>query len=256
MIEQRSNAVVSLALNRPSSRNALDPELIERLGTAIEKHSASASTRVIVLAGRGGAFCSGIDLKTAAEDLDHRERLDQRIRGLHRLIRGIAQARQPVIACVDGAAVGFGADLALTCDLRIVSSRAYFESRFASLGLMPDGGSSFLLPRLIGVARAMDQLLLGTRVDAATALELGMVSQVTTPQGLQHEVAGLAERLAQGPPLALAAIKQAIRAGQTGTLDQALDREREGQLALLDTRDFREGLRAFLERRDPVFEGR
>lgn len=256
LVEQRMGAVVHLILNRPRSRNSLDPELIEQLGNALEETSGDASVRVIVLGGRGGAFCSGIDLKSAAGELQDPKRLEQRIRGLHRLIRQIATAPQPVIASVDGPAVGFGADLALSCDLRVASTNAYFEERFVALGLMPDGGGTFHLPRLIGFGRAMEQLLLGTRLDAVTALEQGLISRVVAPEALHSEVALLAERIAHGPPLALAAIKRAVREGQSGTLEEALARELSGQLALLGSEDLREGVLAFLERRAPEFKGK
>jgi enoyl-CoA hydratase/carnithine racemase len=151
--------------------------------------------------------------------------------------------------------VGFGADLALSCDLRLFASNAYVEEKFAAIGLMPDGGGTYHLPRLIGLSRALEHQLLGTRIDAAAAESLGLTFKVVEPERLRDEALVVARRLAAGPPLALSAIKRALRAGLGGSLDDALERERTGQLALLSTRDVREGLQAFFERRAPRFDG-
>lgn len=157
---------------------------------------------------------------------------------------------------VDGPAVGFGADLALACDLRIASSRAYFQEKFVAIGLMPDGGGTFHLPRLVGAARAMELLLLGTRIEATEALALGIVSRVVAPDALRGEVGGVATELARSAPLAVAAIKRAVRENLSATLDEALARERAGQLELLRSADVREGVAAFFARRAPTFQGK
>lgn len=256
LIEERGSGVVRLLLNRPGTRNALDEELVQSLGAALVRAASDENTRVIVLGGRGGAFCSGVDLKSATGDLGNPERLRTRLQGFHHLIRTIAGAARPVIAAVDGAAVGFGADLAFACDLRVGSTRAYFEEKFVGIGLMPDGGGTFSLPRLIGSGKAMEHLLLGSRIDAASALANGILSRVVPPEALEAEVADMAARLAAGPPLAIAAIKQAVRESSGGSLDDALAREFKGQLALLGSDDVREGIAAFLERREPAFRGK
>jgi 2-(1,2-epoxy-1,2-dihydrophenyl)acetyl-CoA isomerase len=256
LLEARSESVVRLLLNRPKTRNALDADLVRELGAALDRAADDESVRVVVLGGLGGAFCSGVDLKSAAIDVHDTDHLKQRLAGFHHLIRTIARAPKPVLAAVGGPAVGFGADLAFACDLRIASTSAYFEEKFVALGLMPDGGGTFHLPRLVGLGRAMEQFLLGTRIDAPAALAQGMVNAVVAPEALDAEVDALARRLAAGPPLAIAAIKSAVRASLTGTLGQALDREFTGQLALLASEDLREGLAAFLERRPPAFRGK
>ncbi|HEY8945263.1 MAG TPA: enoyl-CoA hydratase [Polyangiaceae bacterium] len=256
LLEQRSGTVVRLTLNRPKSKNSLDPELVSRLGDALDTVAADTTVRAIVLTGSGGAFCSGIDLKSAAADLQEPKWLEARLRAFHRLIRTIVRAPQPVVAAVDGPAVGFGADLALACDLRVASTAAYFEEKFVALGLMPDGGGTFHLPRLIGLGRALEHLLLGTRLDASTALAQGLVNRVVPADALDAEVETIVQRLALSPPLALAAIKRAVRASLEGSLEDALSREFAGQLALLASEDVREGVSAFLERRAPSFRGR
>jgi enoyl-CoA hydratase/carnithine racemase len=156
---------------------------------------------------------------------------------------------------VDGPAVGFGADLALACDLRLLSDRAYFQEKFVGIGLMPDGGGTFFLPRLIGLGRALDLLLTGDAIDAKLARELGLARDVVSPDSLDTAALALATRLAEGPPLALAAIKSAVRASSSGDLDQALGREKSGQLRLLSSADVREGVSAFLQKRAPQYRG-
>lgn len=256
LLSSRTGSVVELRLNRPKSKNSLDEELVRTLADAISAAAHDSSVRVIVLTGNGGAFCSGVDLKSAAADLDQPERLAARLSEFHRLIRAIAEADKPVIAAVDGPAVGFGADLAFACDLRIASDAAYFEEKFVAIGLMPDGGGTFHLPRLIGSGRALEHMLLGSRIDAARADALGLVNRVVPRAELDAAALALAESVAEAAPLAVRAIKRAVRDGLAGDLDQALERERSGQLQLLASADAREGVTAFLSRRRPLFNGR
>lgn len=256
LLKSRQGATLELRLNRPQSKNSLDEALVEDLAQSLEGASADSALRVVVLSGAGGAFCSGVDLRSAAAELDDAKRLEHRLAGFHRVIQAIAAAPQPVLAAVDGPAVGFGADLAYACDLRIASSRAYFEEKFVAIGLMPDGGGTFHLPRLIGLGRALEHQLLGTRFDAERALALGIVNRVVAPEELEVEVGRVCAQLAAAAPLAVRAIKSALRAGVDGTLADALERERKGQLGLLASADAREGVAAFLGRRAPSFAGR
>lgn len=255
LLEERHGAVALLRLNRPQTLNALDRELVSALGEALERTTADTGVRAVVLTGEGGAFCSGADLKEALRDLDGGVPLAERLAAFQRSVRVIAGAKQPIIAAVDGAAVGFGADLALACDLRLLSERAYFEEKFVGIGLMPDGGGTFHLPRLIGLGRALELLLLGERLTAARSVELGLALRVVSPNELVEQALALAARLAEGPPLALAKIKRATRASLIGTLDEALEREAAGQAELLASADLREGILAFKEKRKPRFGG-
>jgi 2-(1,2-epoxy-1,2-dihydrophenyl)acetyl-CoA isomerase len=255
LIEEREGAVAVLRMNRPETLNALDAELVAALASALERAAADASVRAIVLGGEGGAFCSGADLKEALRALDAEVSLADRLRTFQANIRAIVGAEKPVIAAVDGAAVGFGADLALACDLRLFSERAYLQEKFVGIGLMPDGGGTFHLARLIGPGRALELLLLGEKVDASQALALGLANRILPSIELMPRTLELAQRLAAGPPLALAAIKSATRAGMTGTLEEALEREAAGQTQLLRSADLREGITAFTERRKPNFQG-
>jgi 2-(1,2-epoxy-1,2-dihydrophenyl)acetyl-CoA isomerase len=254
LLVEHASAVATLTLNRPASKNALNPELVAALRMAIPEAANDPSIRVVVLAGAGGAFCSGADLKagmTSGDERAHETVLDE----MHDLIRAIVGAPKPFIAAVDGPAVGFGCDLALACDLRILSTRGYLQEIFVKIGLMPDGGGTFWVPRLVGLGRAMEYLLLGTRIDAALARELGLANRVVESAGLTAETARLAAELAQGPPLAHARIKRAVRDGLSGTLDDALAREKQNQLALLASQDLLEGVAAWAGRRAPAFKG-
>ena len=253
LLVERAGPVATLILNRPETRNALDPELLAALAAALSEVALDASVRAVVLTGAGDAFCSGADLKGALGDLEAGTDLGPRIEQFHALIRAIVQAPQPFIAAVRGPAVGFGADLALACDLRVLSRDAYIQEKFVAIGLMPDGGGSFWLPRLVGIGRALEYLLLGTRIDADSALTLGLANRVVDDE--RSEARMLAETLAQGPPLALSAIKQAVRQAASGTIDAALEREKIGQTALLHSTDFREGVAAWSGKRAPKFTG-
>jgi 2-(1,2-epoxy-1,2-dihydrophenyl)acetyl-CoA isomerase len=256
LLADRDGTVAVLTLNRPTAMNALDDELVRSLAAVLENAAADSGVRAIVLQGTGGSFCSGADLKEALSQLGAGVSLATRLAPFQASVRAIAAAPKPVIAAVDGAAVGFGADLALACDLRLLSDRAYLQEKFVGIGLMPDGGGTFHLSRLVGPGRALELLMLGERVEAARALELGLANRVVSAAELSRESIALAKRLAEGPPLALAAIKQATRAAMSGTLDEALEREAAGQARLLGSADLREGVAAWTERRPPKFTGR
>jgi enoyl-CoA hydratase/carnithine racemase len=256
LLEERHGAVALLRLNRPEALNALDATLVADLAQALERTTTDPAVRSVVLTGAGGAFCSGADLKQALRDLDAEVDLEERLATFQQSVRLITAAEKPVIAAVDGAAVGFGADLALACDLRLVSDRAYLQEKFVGIGLMPDGGGTFHLPRLVGLGRALELLLLGERIEATQAVGLGLALRVVPAARLVEEALALAQRLAEGPPLALAAIKRATRRSVEGTLADALAREAEGQGELLRSADLREGVAAWTERRKPHFRGR
>jgi len=254
LLLEREGAVATLTMNRPQTKNALDPQLLDALAAGLRSVADDPSVRAVVLTGAGDSFCSGADLKGALADLDAGADLGPRIAQFHAVIRAIVHARKPVIAAVRGPAVGFGADLALACDLRVLSPEAYLQEKFVAIGLMPDGGGSFWLPRLVGIGRALEYLLLGTRIDAQLALELGLANRVAADE--RAEAQSLAATLAAGPPLALAAIKSAVRESADGGIDAALEREKSGQTALLGSVDFREGLAAWTSKRAPQFSGK
>lgn len=254
LLVEREGPVATLIMNRPKTKNALDPELLDALGAGLSEVAADESVRAVVLTGAGDAFCSGADLKGALGDLEAGADLGPRIAKFHALIRVIVAAPKPFIAAVRGPAVGFGADLALACDLRVLAEDAYIQEKFVAIGLMPDGGGSFWLPRLVGLGRALEFLLLGTRIDAPLALSLGLANRVADDE--RAEAHTLATMLAAGPPLALAAIKAAVRDSANSAIDAALEREKRGQTALLASQDFREGVAAWSTKRAPHFQGK
>ena len=254
---RRDGAVTLLELHRPASKNALDAALVDQLGCALEKAGESADVRAVVLTGAGGAFCSGADLKAGfIDDPALLEHLPERLTAFHRMIRAIVHAPKPFIAAVDGPAVGFGCDLALACDLRLVTARGYFQEKFVKIGLMPDGGGTFFLPRLIGTARAFEMIYGGKAMHGEEAVRIGLANQLASVETLRDEAMALAHELAKGPPLAYARIKRAVWASAGGTIEDALLREREGQLACLRSADATEGISAWLQKRAPEFEGR
>jgi enoyl-CoA hydratase/carnithine racemase len=247
-----------IELRRPESRNALTPDTNRALIDAVRGGEA-AGARVLVLAGGGGHFCSGLDLKDA---MRRGPRPPAELEGdlretFHGLIRAVRAAPQPVIAAVDGPAVGFGCDLALACEVRLVSPRARFGEIFVRRGLMPDGGGSYSLARLVGLGRAFDLLLTGDQVEAAEAVRIGLASRMLGEGGDSFEAAAraYATTMAKGPPLVHQRVKRAVYAS-LGDLDAALDREAEGQLQLLGSADFVEGVAAFLQKREPQFQGK
>src|SRR5450432_2404519 len=232
LLVERDGPVATLTMNRPATRNALDPELLQALGEGLRSVADDTAVRAVVLTGAGDAFCSGADLKGTLNDLEAGADLSPRIGQFHALIRVIVHTPKPFIALVSGPAVGFGADLALACDLRVLSRGAYLQEKFVAIGLMPDGGGTFWLPRLVGLGRALEFLLLGTRIDADLALSLGLANRVVATDAAS-EAKTLARALAEGPPLALAAIKKAVRQATSGSLEDALASEKRGQTALL-----------------------
>lgn len=243
-----------IELRRPESRNGLTVETNQAMIAALARPDA----RVAVIAGAGGHFCSGLDLKYAmrmgpglAQDAEGTLR-----DAFHGLIRAVRDFAGPVIAAVDGPAVGFGCDLALACDLRLVSERARFGEVFVKRGLMPDGGGTFSLPRLVGVGRALELMFTGDTVEAADAVQIGLANRLVDAAGFEAAAWELALRLAKGPPIPYRHIKRAVYAGLDGTLDDALAREAQGQLECLKSADFLEGAAAFLQKRPPTFKGK
>jgi 2-(1,2-epoxy-1,2-dihydrophenyl)acetyl-CoA isomerase len=253
LLVERTGPVATLTLNRPATKNALNTELVEAFGEATASVVKDDGVRAVVLTGAGGAFCSGADLKAGLGGGDD---VGSRLEEMHGIIRMIVSAPKPFVAAVDGAAVGFGCDIALACDLRVLSTRGYLQEIFVKIGLMPDGGGTFWVPRLVGLGRAMEYLLLGTRIDAGLAREVGLANRVVEPSELSATAAALADDLSRGPPLAIARIKRAVREGLMGTLNDALTREKENQLVLLRSEDLGEGVMAWAEKRPPVFKGK
>jgi len=244
-----------LTIHRPEVRNALTLEVVGALTRAFEAMAIDGDVRCVALTGAGGHFCSGADLRRLLQgDAAFSEQLEATLDAFHGLVKSIVRCPKPTIAVLDGAAVGFGADLAFACDLRVASTRAYVQESFVKIGLMPDGGGTFWLPRLVGTARAMQMTLLAEPMKAPELERLGVVARVVDTDRLRATALEMACAIESGPPLAFAAIKRALYAS-LGPIEDALRREREEQLKLLGSADFTEGASAWAEKRDPVFRG-
>ena len=253
---ETSGATRIVTINRPEARNALTRSVIATLDGALRAASSDRSVRCVVLAGSGGHFCAGADLRqTFAEDPDLLEHLDEYMDAYHGLIQAVVRCEKPTLAMMDGAAVGFGADMAFACDLRVTSTSAYVQEKFVSIGLMPDGGGTFWLPRLVGTARALRMMLLAEKLDGARMVELGIAVSAVASSELREATLALAKKIEAGPPLAYASIKSAVY-DSWGSLEDALRREREAQLRLLHTQDMLEGVMAWAQKRDPNFQGK
>lgn len=257
VIWERSGAVGWVTLNRPETLNAWTAQFGAELKQVIEGEAASDAVRAVVITGAGRGFSSGADLKAGFDPADDgrpdiRKELAQIY---HPVIAGVRRLPKPVIAAVNGPAVGIGCSLALACDLVMAADSAFFGLAFVNVGLMPDGGATVFVPPAIGKARAFEMALLGERVPAARALDWGLVNWVHPDERLLDEAAALAQRLAAGPTRSYASSKQALNASIYGDLDAQLELEAELQHGLGRTDDFLEGASAFVQRRTPEFRG-
>ncbi len=246
-----------ITLNRPEAKNAFSPEMISLWREYLEEAKGDEAVRVIVVTGKGGTFCSGGDIRDMAEgrlkSWDMKRFLWD---GVHRIVLTLEDLDKPVIAAVNGAAMGAGMDMAIMCDLRVASDRAKLAESYIMMGLVPGDGGAYFLPRLVGVSKALELLLTGTVLTAQDALGAGIVNRVVPHDSLMGETLKLAESIAAKPPLAIRMMKRAVYQGLTSTLRGHLDYI-SSQLSLLsETEDHVEAAKAFLEKRKPVFRGK
>jgi 2-(1,2-epoxy-1,2-dihydrophenyl)acetyl-CoA isomerase len=248
--------VRTIILDRPSSKNGLTLPVVERLRDLVRQAAEDNAVRVIALSGIPGSFCSGLDLKEGATGVEDYGGLRGALDHLyHGLIKAIVDAPKPVVALVDGSAAGFGADIAFACDLRLCSTRAKFSERFARIGLIPDGGGTFHLSRLIGLGRALELIFTAEVIDAARSKELGIANHVYGEEEFASKSNEFLQKLSKGAPLSMAAAKRLVRAAQSSTLSQALSGEADAQEKLLESADFMRGISAFMTKSEPEFEG-
>ena len=257
ILYQIENSVLTITLNRPDKLNAMTPALLRELKEAFEHANNDSSVRVVVLTGAGRGFCAGADLAAASElmmqgGFSYEENLNSTY---NPLILTMQSLQKPIIAAVNGVAAGAGMSLALACDIRIAAESASFLQAFVKIGLVPDSGSTWMLPRLIGMTKALELMLTGQRVSAAEALDLGIVNRVVADADLGSTVQQMAQMFAAAPTKAIGLIKQAVNFAATSTLEEAMKNEAALQDAAGKSADHMEGVASFLEKRPAVFKG-
>lgn len=256
---ERDGAVAILTLDRPDVLNAFDESLTTELTAAVDECARNETVRAVVITGAGRAFSAGQDLRDRAMLIDRGADLhlgDELRRRYHPVIARIREMRVPVVAAVNGVCVGAGFGLAVACDVRLASSSATFRAAWARIGLVPDAGSAYFLPRLVGWGRALDLMLTGDEVGADEALRIGLVTRVFPEAEFAAAWRAYAQRLAAGATEAYALTKRGLNAAWERDLGAFLDLEAELQDRAGRTRDYAEGVRAFREKRPPAFEGR
>lgn len=256
------DGIATLTLNRPKARNALSIEMRESLLAFFEDHMHDDNVRCAIVTGAGEHFMAGGDVKTFSEILaDHsneelRTIFHARIHNLHAFVSAMRRFPKPIIASVRGAAAGAGVSMAAACDLILAADDAFFTLAYCHLGISPDGSATHALPRIIGLKKAMEMVLLGDRLDAGTMAAAGLVNKVVPKDLLDEETANLAARLATGPTHAYGHAKRLMNASINNQLEHQLQLEAEAFADCATTADFREGVAAFVEKRRPEFTGR
>jgi len=258
IVFEASEGVARLTLNRPDRLNSLNARMHEEIAAVLGTVESDPGVRALLITGAGRGFCAGQDLNlrdagAASGDFDAGAALERYYNPLIRRLRALAK---PVVAAVNGPAAGAGANIAFACDIVIAARSASFLQAFCRLGLVPDAGGTWFLPRLAGSARAMGMAMLGEPLSAESAAQWGLIWKVVDDDKLMAEARGLAAKLAQGPTAGLGLIKQAINRSLANSLDAQLDVERDLQRLAARSEDFKEGVAAFLEKRPAQFKGR
>ena len=256
LLVERTGALATITLNRPDARNAIDLTMRQELVAALDEVEADEAVRVLILTGAGGHFCAGGDVKSMRTRRLSAAEGRRRVELLNRLVVRLVDFPRPTLAMVDGYAVGAGTNLALCCDLVVASDRAKFGELFWKIGLVPDGGGTWLLSRMVGLARAKELIFTAEVFDAAEAGRLGLVNRVVPAAELERVTRALAEKIAAGPPGVLRLAKHMVNRAATSDLAAALDLEAYSQGLAIAADDHQEGLAAFFDKRTPTFTGR
>ena len=255
IVLERKDSVTTLTLNRPEKLNAINRKMTEDLNDAVVEIAKDRDARALVVTGAGRGFCSGADVGDMTQTATPKD-IRYYTQVMHKIFLALTDLEKPVIAKVNGAAVGMGCSLALSADMIIASENAKFSLIFSRIGLIPDGGSLFHLPRLVGPAKAKELIFTAKLVDAKEAERIGLVNKVVPADGLDNEVNTLAKQLAEGPTVALGIAKKIINKGLSMDLSSVLECEAFGQTIAGTTEDAQEGVMAFLEKRKAEFKGR
>lgn len=251
------NSIAWIKFNRPERRNAIGTQTRAELAAALKQVEKDPAVRCVVLTGEGTAFSSGADLRDFPAGGDVVEHVGHILRDDYMpMILRMRQMPKPIIAAVNGVAAGIGMSFAMAADIRIAAEEASFVELFVSRGLVPDGGASWLLPRLVGTGKALEMCMTGLPLSARDAERLGLVNQVVPAEELEPTVRALAEHLAAGAPLAIAAVKRAINRALDSSLEEAMEYESYLQEAMAASGDFMEGVASFIEKRPPNFQGK
>jgi 2-(1,2-epoxy-1,2-dihydrophenyl)acetyl-CoA isomerase len=251
---ERKNEIATVIMNRPKFYNALSPELIEELIQVLQECEADPNVKVIVLTGAGKAFCAGGDL-TYIESISNVVDGRKYIVSAGRITSTIFNLEKPVIAMVNGVAAGAGFNLALACDIVFCTTSVKFVQSFAKVGLLPDCGGTYLLPRLVGLQKAKELMFTAEPIDADKALQLGIVNRVVREEELGEVTYEFAEKLSKAAPIAISLTKKILNQSYNLTLENSLELEADLQSICLQTMDNKEGVAAFKEKRNPVFKG-
>lgn len=253
-----SRGVATITLNDPQTLNALTPEMVAHFSDIVKQVDEDSSVRAVILTGAGRGFCSGLNLvRSAGEVLTQGTGgLRSAMQAVNAVLLSIAEMEKPWLAAVNGPAVGGGCSLALVCDLVLAAGSSYLSAGYIKVGLMMDMGLTYLLPHLAGLHRANELAFFGERLPAAQALEIGLINRVLPDEQLMATTREWAERLAQAPTLAIAANKRAMRRALTGTYSEALDWESLALPLVAQSEDLREGVSAFVEKRQAHFKGK
>lgn len=256
LLTESRDGVTTFTINRPHVRNAVDAPTMIALREGIEACETNG-TRVIVITGANGSFSSGTDISVALQPGVTPDTAYETLTAAYGpTMLAIRNSSWPVIAAVDGAAAGLGCDLALACDLRLISERGTFSELFIRVGLVPDGGGTYLLPRIVGVGRALEMMWTGRTVEADEAVRIGLANVCFPAERFVDDVQQYAARIAQQAPLALTRGKRAVQASLDGSYAEALQREAQYQREIFASEDGWEGFRAFAEKRKPVWKGK
>lgn len=269
IIFERLNGVAIITLNRPDKMNVFSIDMLQQWLEALEEVRVDDSIRVVIVTGKGDYFCAGGDIAVFASGhlLEGDEQLfplsskHLRIKNvlwklIQRVVIAMNELDKPVIAAINGIATGAGLDMALACDLRVAAETALMGDTYVKIGLVPGDGGAFLLPRLVGLAKALELLWTGDLIDACESAKIGLVNKVVPHEKLMEETMQMADKIATGPPIAISLIKRAVYQGLRMDLKTSLDLISSHLAIVAETEDFQEGVAAFLEKRKPIFKGR